>query len=116
MRRIKIVFTILIFINMVTGCSRDGSGSEPLRVVITDTSKIKIEESDALRFQIINNPTMVIDKVTGEVWRAFGPINGPYHFVRMCYKAPNGVDFMPNPYEYQFKTDLKKYSQECIPK
>ena len=68
-----------------------------MRVKVIDGLPLKNDSENIARYQLVNNPTMVIDTFTGQVWRATGPVGGPYHFTPLCYKIKSSkLSNLPN--------------------
>ena len=82
-----------------------------------EKQNIKIEnlgkENYNNRYQITTSPTMVIDSVTGQVWKAVGDQERGYSFARICYKSQDGNNLMPTPYEDTIVSDLSAYQKTC---
>ncbi len=114
----RIMRTPLIVILMLAmyGCESHQDNGKALNVSLVGDNKLKVENPDSQRFQIATNPIVVIDTVSGQAWRLAGPLGGPYQFVRICYRSPNGVELMPTPYEDKFTMDLSKFRSECSQK
>ena len=114
--RIVRTFLISTCVLAMYGCEGQQGNGKALNVSLVGDNKLKIENPDSQRFQIATNPTVVIDTLTGQAWRIAGPSGGPYQFVRICYRSPNGNELMPTPYEDAFTKDLSKFRSECSQK
>lgn len=94
----------IIIITVLSACSHE-------------KSDIKIEnvekENYNNRYQITTSPVMVIDKITGQVWKATGNEQNGYAFERICYRSKDGSNLMPTPYEDTIVSDLSSYQKEC---
>jgi len=104
--------TLLGIIFLLTGCNDSSVLKKSSELIAIPKGELKIESEKLNRFQMMNNPLTVIDTHTGEVWTARGPVDGPYYFVRICYKL-NGAGLAPIPSELWNSADYASFKQEC---
>ena len=97
---------------LLSGCNDSGNITKSPEIIVSPKGELRIESEKLNRFQMMNNPIAVIDTHSGEVWKATGPIGGPYHFVRICYKL-NEVGLAPTPSKMWNSTDSASFKQEC---
>lgn len=112
---LKITFSIFLLV-FILGCDNRLPKSDFSQTSIDPNSKIHVDSAEKNRYQLSTNPTTVIDTQTGEVWRATGPVGGPYYFVRICYRDSNRNELSPLPNSLLTKEDLKYYQKECASK
>jgi len=109
-----IFYTPLLLILFLFGCDSKLKTMETLNVSLSNGEPLKIQGTERGRFLLVNNPTTVIDTVTGQVWIAKGPANnGTYYFVKMCYRDPKSGALMPTPYENELTHNLSEFTKEC---
>jgi hypothetical protein len=104
--------TLIGIIFLLTGCNDSSVLTKSSELIVIPKGELKIESEKLNRFQMMNNPIAVIDTHTGEVWKATGPMGGPYHFVRICYKL-NEAGLAPIPSKLWNSTDYASFKQEC---
>lgn len=104
------LLSVMIFV--LTGCNDSGGIPKSPELIVIPKGELKIESEKLNRFQMMNNPTAVIDTHTGEVWRATSSIGGQYYFIRMCYKL-NEVGLAPTPSIFWKASDSAGFKQEC---
>ena len=80
------LFGALALVSLI-GCGNQ-SDERISRVQIIGSEQIKVDLQNTTRYQLVNNPTMVIDTFTGQVWRAAG-VDGQYYFLPICFKIKN---------------------------
>ncbi len=112
---LKIIFSISLIL-FILGCDKGFSKSDISQIGIDPNSKVSVDLIGKNRYQLSTNPTTVLDTQTGEVWRATGPVGGPYHFVRICYRNSNLNELSPLPNSSLTQEDLKSYQKECSSK
>jgi hypothetical protein len=88
--------TVYLFLSIlvISGCEK--KNNDPIRAEADVVISNKYGNN---RFSLISSPVLVIDSVTGQVWRLSGPVGGPYHFTRVCYLSSDGKSQMVTPYE-----------------
>lgn len=74
--------------------------------------QIAVAEDSIGRFQMTTNPLIVLDTVTGQIWKADGNMPNEYFMRRICYQGSGG-QLMPTPWEDEFTKDLSKFKAEC---
>lgn len=105
---------ILLTAMVLFGCSKDENiRNQPFLNLTEKGAKISVDSSTG-RFQLVSNPMLVIDTVTGAVWRAGGPAGGPYHLTRICYKSDTTMRLMPTPYDEELLPDDPQLKSEVL--
>lgn len=107
--------SLLLVAIVLFGCGKNENiQSRPtLNLLVDEGSKINVDSSKG-RFQLVSNPTWIIDTVTVAVWRATGPAGGPYYLTRVCYKSDATKRLMPTPFEDELLPDDPKLRSEFL--
>lgn len=108
-------FCLFLVAILLFGCGKNENvQSQPILNFLEDKGAKTKADSSTGRFQLVSNPPLIIDTVTGQVWRAAGPAGGPYYFTRVCYKSDATKRLMPTPFEDEFLPDDPQLKSEFL--
>lgn len=87
----QLIYILALFTMSLYGCSDGAQPEKVTHIRLENSAELRSGANNAVRYQFSSDSIKVIDTHTGRVWRATGPIGGPYQLVPLCYR--NGKNF-----------------------